>query len=223
MVTEQLESCEKPVTVYAARCFSNAKVYVGITTNFRTRKVKHKADSDKDSGHLFHRAIRKYGWDDFEWCVIETSPTRAAANEIERYWINYFKSNNRAFGYNMTEGGEGAKGRVHSEESKRRMSEAAKGRTFSEETRRKMSESRKRQPISEETRKKLSEAQKARSPESYDFLRGKPLSDETKRKLSEAATGVVRSEETRRKISETLKAKARNKQSLESQVESDDG
>lgn len=205
MIAEQLVNSEKPVTVYIARNLANAKVYVGITVNFRIRKNKHKADTDRGSNNYFHRAIRKYGWDNFEWCILETVPTRVAASEIERYWISYFKSNDRTFGYNMTIGGEGAKGRVHSEESKKRMSEARKGITFSEEHKQNLSKAAKqRKAISEETRKKLSEIQKARAPESYDFLRGTTLSDETKKKISEANTGRIVSEEARRKISETL-------------------
>jgi hypothetical protein len=63
-----------------------------------------------------------------------------------------------------------------SEETRKRMSEASKGRTHSEETKKRMSEVHKN--ISEETRRKLSEAHK-----------GKTRSEETRRKISELKKG----------------------------------
>ena len=68
------------------------------------------------------------------------------------------------------------KGKCHSDESKKKMSEAKKGRTLSEEHKRKLSEARKGRHFSEEHKRKISEA-----------LKGKHVSEETRRKLSEAA------------------------------------
>lgn len=67
------------------------------------------------------------------------------------------------------------KGRTHSEESRRKISDGHKGKTASGETRRKMSESAKGRIHSEEARRKMSEAAK-----------GKPKSEEHKRKIREA-------------------------------------
>lgn len=75
-------------------------------------------------------------------------------------------------------GNQNMKGKHHSEESKRKMSEAAKHRS----------------PISDETRKKLSESHK-----------GKQHSDDSKRKISEAKKGHAVTDKTRRKISEAMK------------------
>ena len=66
------------------------------------------------------------------------------------------------------------KGKHHSEETRRKMSEAH--RNISDETRRKMSESHKGKHHNEESRRKLNEANK-----------GKHHSEETRRKISEAA------------------------------------
>lgn len=92
--------------------------------------------------------------------------------------------------------GEKAKGRKLSEEARIKMSKVRKGRKHSEETRRKIGEAlsgKKRKSFSEEHKRKLSEAQKN-------------MSAETKRKMSEAHKGKHFSEETRRKMSESLKA-----------------
>ena len=99
------------------------------------------------------------------------------------------------------------KGRVFSEETRRKMSESQKGRVVSEETRRKLSEAGKGRVVSEETRHKISEAQKGNKN-----TKGLKHSEETKRKISEANKGrpskfkgVPLSEEQKRKISEAHK------------------
>ena len=71
------------------------------------------------------------------------------------------------------------KGKVHTEETRRKISEANKGRVLSDETRRRMSEANKGKVLSEETRKRMSEAQK-----------GKVVSEETRRKLSNVLVGM---------------------------------
>lgn len=100
------------------------------------------------------------------------------------------------------------KGKHHSEEAKRNMSEAHKGKPsvnkgkkfgpHSEETKRKISEANKGKNLSEETKKRLSDARK-----------GKKFSEEWKRNLSESHKGQVVSEETRKKISEANTGKKR--------------
>ncbi|NMJ86920.1 MAG: CRISPR-associated endonuclease Cas1, partial [Thaumarchaeota archaeon] len=70
------------------------------------------------------------------------------------------------------------KGRIFSEEHKRKISEAGKGKKLSEEHRRKIGEASKRrvrEPHSEEVKRKISEA-----------MKGRTFSEESKRKMSEA-------------------------------------
>ena len=55
-----------------------------------------------------------------------------------------------------------SKGRKHTEETKRKMSEAKKGRKLSEDTKRKISDALKGRKLSEETRRKMSEAHRRR-------------------------------------------------------------
>ena len=102
------------------------------------------------------------------------------------------------------------KGKHHSLETKKKMSEAKKGekhplygKQLSEETKQKMSKSHKGKTSSEETKQKLS---KSISGEKHP-LYGKHHSDETKRKMSEAKKGKHFSDEHKRKISEKLKGK----------------
>ena len=81
----------------------------------------------------------------------------------------------------------------------RKTSDVMRGRTHSDESKRKMSESRSGENHrmfgkhhSDETKRKISESQI-----------GKTHSDETKRKISESQIGKTHSEETKRKISES--------------------
>ena len=85
-----------------------------------------------------------------------------------------------------------SKGKHHSEETRRKISEASKGRTLSEEHRKKLSESLsgENNPFfgkhhSEDTRRKISESCKGKP----GWLKGKHQSEDTCQKISEAAKG----------------------------------
>ena len=65
----------------------------------------YKATSDYDPNNHFHNAIRKYGFQDFVFQIIEDDITsNEILNEREKYWINYY--NSYYDGYNSTLGGE---------------------------------------------------------------------------------------------------------------------
>ena len=82
------------------------------------------------------------------------------------------------------------KGRKHTEETKRKISEANKGNQYA-----------KGNKLSKETRRKMSEAKKGEKNNRF----GKKHTAETKRKISEAKKGVPKSKEHRRKMSEAKK------------------
>ena len=65
----------------------------------------YKATSDYDPSNHFHNAIRKYGFQDFVFQIIEDDITsNDLLNEREKYWINHY--NSYYDGYNSTLGGE---------------------------------------------------------------------------------------------------------------------
>jgi len=84
---------------------------------------------------------------------------------------------------NITLGGDGVLGIVHTEESKRKMGEPNKGKTISEWQKQRTSEFHKGKITSEETKKKISESLSGEKNHRY----GKKASDETRQKMIKSA------------------------------------
>ena len=94
--------------IYMATNKINGKSYIGQTKDFEHRKKTHiqRRDGYCDPNSIFHKALDKYGADNFEWTILATIPGKELANAFERYFIavyNTFKPN----GYNLTKGGDG--------------------------------------------------------------------------------------------------------------------
>lgn len=106
----------------------NGKAYIGQTVDSKNRHLKHLKSSydkkQKDYGVYFHKAIRKYGIDNFKYeiIVVISSPSkeelRRQLNKAEIFYIDQFDTYKN--GYNLTIGGEGSFGCKHSEESVKR-------------------------------------------------------------------------------------------------------
>lgn len=91
-------------------CKTNGKSYIGKTKHtLKCRKKQHHSASKCGSNLLFHKAIRKYGRDNFKWEILFESDDDMVLYEKEMEYIETFcvLSPN---GYNMTAGGEGYKG-----------------------------------------------------------------------------------------------------------------
>lgn len=96
---------------------SNGKIYIGKTTyTIACRWNQHvsaaTSDKEKDEyNYLLHRAIRKYGINNFIIEVVEEVEDESKLSLREIYWITYYNScvlEENSNGYNMTYGGEGA-------------------------------------------------------------------------------------------------------------------
>lgn len=86
----------------------NNKVYIGITSkDLQTRWYWHcnSAQSHNDN-YIFHKAIRKYGKDNFILEVLEDNLTREESKEREIYYIKLYDCCLTDKGYNMTPGGD---------------------------------------------------------------------------------------------------------------------
>ena len=115
----------------------------------------------------FYRAIQKYGRDAFKHEIVAEGLTREEACALEESLIAEHHTQDYRFGYNISAGGEANR---LAQSSKDKISEANKGKVRTEEMKRKMSEMRmghssslKGGTLSEEHKKKISES-----------LRGKP-------------------------------------------------
>lgn len=116
----------KKFTIYKATNSINGKVYIGFDSNWPKRKSVHKSSSkNKSNDTKFYRAIRKYGWDAFEWHILYQSENQEhTLNVMESFFIEKYDSFNN--GYNSTLGGDGVFGLIVSEETKKKISEKNK-------------------------------------------------------------------------------------------------
>lgn len=95
------------------------KVYIGITS--KSAKVRWKNGYQRHQP-LFWNAILKYGWDNFKHEVIFKDLTEKEAKLIEIDLIYYYKKIGKS--YNITDGGDGTKGRLNSEYARQLISKA---------------------------------------------------------------------------------------------------
>lgn len=208
--------------IYKVTCLINNKIYIGQSKQaLEKRKKSHIKDAKSKCKNkcIFHKALSKYGIDNFIWEIIYSSDSCKDLDEKEIFYISYYDSHyENGKGYNMTLGGNGSNGyiftddvkekirikaigRKHSDKTKKILSDLHIGKTPSEETKRKISETNKGKIPSKETRRKISEANKGRTA----WNEGKLLSEEHKQKISESEKGKKQTENTKQKISQARK------------------
>ena len=84
--------------------FPNGKKYVGQTSTSLEQRAS-RGDGYINSPAVYN-AIHKYGWNNI---IIETFPceSKQEMNELEKYYIKLYHTNDNKYGYNLTIGGEG--------------------------------------------------------------------------------------------------------------------
>tara|TARA_R110000868_G_scaffold124490_10_gene329150 strand:+ start:9626 stop:10237 length:612 start_codon:yes stop_codon:yes gene_type:complete len=118
------------ITIYKATNKISGKSYVGIDSNWPHRKHAHRHAVKRGSNLVFHNAIRTYGWENFDWEVVEQSEDYTEMSTLrEEFYIRKFNTHYiDGDGYNMTFGGEGTLGWSPSAETRQRISEANIGK-----------------------------------------------------------------------------------------------
>ena len=108
--------------IYKLKNIVNNKIYIGLTTQGAwDRYLNHLSEARCGSKWPIHRAIRKYGKENFELIILytlEDNQNPKELYELEKYYIKIHNSNDRSIGYNLTEGGEGSFGIKRSQEWK---------------------------------------------------------------------------------------------------------
>lgn len=224
--------------------------YVGRTS--RVPEVRWDAGFGYKNQPKFYNAIQKYGWDNFRHILLYIHDgTEDGAIAIETFFKKMYDSVENGYncvidesmapmtGRHHTEESKNKisisnigknKGKVRSEEFKRKVSESSKGKKHTKEAKEKISKASKGKPkseqhkqkmkgrkISEKTKAAISAAHKGKNrpdvaARNKVIKSGKKLSEEHKKKISESHKGLKHSEETKKKISEVQKGKIISKE-----------
>lgn len=184
---------------------ANNKVYIGQSNKETERWRQHKYFARQDEPvQYIHRAMKKYGIENFIYEVIAQCLTQEDADETEIKLIKQYDSQNKEHGYNVARGGDHAwnaglpselqpmYGKHQSDYQKQRMSEVHKGSA---------------KPLhTDEWKQNMSEVMSGRiSP-----MLGKKQSEYQKQRVSEANVGnkhrlgTILTEDHKQKISLSL-------------------
>lgn len=96
--------------IYKCECILNSKCYIGQTIqSFEKRQYAHKKLAEHNGKQHFYCAIRKHGWENFKWEILETvtgekEEIYKKLDELEVFYVKKF--NTLANGYNQTRGGQ---------------------------------------------------------------------------------------------------------------------
>lgn len=123
------------IGIYCIENTANGLAYIGQSSDIKKRFAQHRSDlrGGRHVNSALQRAWEKYGEEAFVFSVVEEVPA-CDLDDAEIMWIEAFDS--YIHGYNMTKGGESTrgltpwnKGKTHSDETKKKISEMAKKKT----------------------------------------------------------------------------------------------
>jgi group I intron endonuclease len=167
--------------IYISTNKINGKQYIG------QHKSEYWDSAYYGSGVVLHKAIKKYGIENFTCFPLAWAWNKSELDQLEIDYIAHYKPE-----YNITKGGTGGWNHIncgdersnnaHKKTGERNTKNKHKpflGYNHTEESKRKMSEIKKGKMFSEEHKRKIGEANK-------DKNKGKLLSVEHKRKISES-------------------------------------
>jgi group I intron endonuclease len=192
--------------IYKITNKTNGKTYIGKTEKSLNERWKHHLKHvKKGTNRYLYDAIRHYGINNFSIEKIEKVTDKSELNQKEIYWIKQLKSNNKNFGYNMTEGGDGGK---MSDVIYKRLADQKRGIPLTDQHKKNVSDSLKGvfvgRKLSKKWKRKISETLKKRYKNGElktDFLKigwkkgkdhpmyGKHHTKKTKKRLSKVFTG----------------------------------
>ena len=117
----------------------NGKIYVGRAIGWKSRIECHKCDLKYNRHRNAHlqNAYNKHGLENFSFELLEEYEPEFLCS-MENYWCNLLNSHHKDFGYNIQPTNP-CGNMSHSIETKQKMGKSQKGRIISEEAKRKLS------------------------------------------------------------------------------------
>jgi group I intron endonuclease len=194
--------------IYKATNNINGKSYIGQTKNkLKKRQREHLEYSRKKNVKtLFGKSIKRYGFDNFTWEILEKCNTQKELNLAEIWYIKHFNTLNIKNGYNMTLGSIG--GNCGNQFTKLSKNERSKIHYLN-----KMKNEERENHLNKYNRKENHYTKRCMSKEEFDewiikrtgkngsmYGRTRKHSEETKKKMSESSMGVIMSDCVKRKI-----------------------
>lgn len=181
----------------------NGKIYIGLTSKSAEKRwsahcKKARCLCRQNNGNYFQKAIVKYGKESWELEILELCYSLEGAERAEAKWIKHYRSNDKRFGYNLTEGG------------------SASQSSLDPRVRQKISKSVSKFVNNPNNKKRQSKLMRQWHADNDNSFLGKKHSQETIQKISEAAKlwhadnnnpflGKSHTERARRKMSEAAK------------------
>lgn len=224
--------------IYLVTNRTNGKQYVGRAKHgVNKRRKTHEKDTIKGSNRLFHKALRKYGIDNFDWDEVYSNVPDEDLNRLEIEAIKWYGSKVPG-GYNLTSGGDGGdvisgmdveslarykinlsiamKKVVKTPEYREKQKIVQTGRKHKDETKFKIREANLGRIFSEETIKKMSESAKKRGPrkQSVEERKNRSVNMMGNSCCSSAKARRAIAESNRRRIGEKRSAETRQRMSL---------
>lgn len=111
--------------IYKITNIINNKLYIGLTrqSNPIMRWYRHISNARLGIDGSLYNAIRKYGEDKFIFDLLIQTKSEEDLNYFEKYFIEFFKTTNKKFGYNLKTGGANP---TLNEESRKKLSNTIK-------------------------------------------------------------------------------------------------
>lgn len=171
----------------------NGKSYIGSSKNLENRLNRHHKSLLRTAKHWnthLQSAWNTYGQHNFIFSILEEVSDESMLAEREQYWIDYYKSADREYGYNIAP--KANRSEISPETTAKRLE--TRGDKYKGENAPMYGKSH-----SEEAKKKIQAYQKGRP-------KG-PMSDETKQKLGQRTTGKTYEELYGLEVAQALKSK----------------
>lgn len=160
--------------IYLITCRVNGKIYVGSAKNFYRRHGSYGRDVKQQTKRRpIIRAMREYGFEQFEFSVLERVDNHFCLIIREQWWIDLLEPFGDR-GYNAAPVAGSTLGRQMADETKAKLRKANLGKKPSVETLEKMKLASLGRKHSEEAKKRMSEIQKTRTARS-GHKRSRPI------------------------------------------------